>query len=470
MPAHKTDVLVIGGGPGGYAAAFRAADLGLQTTIVEADEQLGGTCLLRGCIPSKALLHVAGLISESREAEGWGLRFQKPEIDLDVMRNWKDGIISRLSGGLSGLCKQRKVDHIQGRAAFESSRSVRIEGNSKVSSIEFGHAIVATGSSPGTLPIFDSNSTRILDSTSALELEDVPKRLLAVGGGIIGLELSTVYAELGSEVTVVELLDGLLPGTDRDLVRPLQNRMEKIFKAIHLNTKVTSTKESQKGITATLEGEVKEAEQTFDRILVSVGRIPNSRGIGLENTQVELSERGFILVDARQRTRDETILAIGDVVEGPGLAHKASHEGKVAAEVLAGEPSAFDSVIPGVVYTDPEVAWCGLTEEQAKQENRKVEVVRFPWAASGRAATIARTEGLTKLVVDPETQRILGVGITGPHAGELIAEGVVAVEMAAVAEDLASSIHPHPSLSESIGIAAEIYLGTATDLYIPKKK
>ncbi len=467
---HTTDLLVIGGGPGGYASAFRAADLGMQVTLVETDDRLGGTCLLRGCIPSKALLHAVALISEAREAKDWGLTFQNPEIDLDALRKWKDGITGRLSGGLSGLCKQRKVTLVRGRAVFETSQSVRVEGSDGPSRIEFNHAIIATGSRPSTLPVFDIGSPRVLDSTSALELEDIPKRILAVGGGIIGLELSTVYAELGSQVTVIEVTDGLLPGVDRDLVRPLQKRMEKIVAGIHLNTSVTAIKETQKSLSVTFEGEIEKKKQTFDKILLSVGRRPNSENIGLENIRVEVTDRGFITVDSQMRTKDERIFAIGDVVEGPGLAHKAAHEGKVAAEVLAGEPAAFDKIIPAVVYTDPEVAWCGLTETRAKQENQQIGVARFPWAASGRAATLGRTEGLTKLVVNPDTGRVLGVGIVGPNAGELIAEGVVAVEMAAVAQDLAESIHPHPSLSESIGIAAEIYLGTATDLYIPKKK
>ena len=467
---HTTDILVIGGGPGGYAAAFRAADLGKQVTLVEADERLGGACLLRGCIPSKALLHAAGLIAESREAKEWGLTFQEPEIDLDALRKRKDSILDRLSGGLSGLCRQRSVDHIRGRATFESSQRVRLEGNDDLSGIDFNHAIVATGSRPATLPIFDLQSPRVLNSTSALELECVPESLLVIGGGYIGLELGTVYAELGSSVTVVEMTDGLLPGADRDLVKPLGNRVAKIFEAIHLNTRVTGIAEVENGIAVSFEGEAAPPEQTFDRILISIGRRPNSGGIGLENTQAEIDDRGFISVDAQQRTRDERILAVGDVAGEPGLAHKATHEGRIAAEVLAGEPAAFDNqAIPAVVFTDPELAWCGLTEIQAKAENLEVEVARFPWAASGRAATLGRSDGLTKLVVEPSTRRILGVGIVGPGAGELIAEGVLAVEMSAIADDLALSIHPHPTLSESIGIAAEIVLGTATDLYIPKK-
>ena len=467
---HTTDILVIGGGPGGYAAAFRAADLGKQVTLVEADARLGGTCLLHGCIPSKALLHVAALIAESRTAKRWGLTFDAPQIDLPAMRKWKDGIINRLTKGLSGLSKQRRVTHLQGRASFENSQTALLEGNDQVDRITFNHAVVATGSRPTVFPMFDLDSPRILDSTSALELANVPETLLVVGGGIIGLELGTVYAELGSQVTVVELLDSLLPGTDPDLVKPLATRLRRTFKGIHTGTRVAHLEEVNDGIEVLLEGKTGQQTRTFEAVLLSVGRRPNSENLGFENTQVEVNERGFIAVDTRMRTRDPHILAIGDVVPGPGLAHKAAHEGKIAAEVLAGEPAAFDGVIPSVVYTDPEVAWCGLTETEAKMQNRKVDVARFPWAASGRAVTLGRVDGLTKLVIDPYTNRVLGVGIVGPHAGDLIAEGVLAVEMAAVAEDLAHSIHPHPTLSESIGIAAEIHLGTATDIYMPKQK
>ena len=467
---HKTELLVIGGGPGGYAAAFRSADLGVRVTVVEADERLGGTCLLRGCIPSKALLHVASLISESREAAAYGLTFAEPEIDLDRMRKWKDGILTKLSRGLDALCKRRKVTRIRGRAAFEASNRVRVSGGEGVTRIDFVHAIVATGSRPAAPPVFSIDSPKILDSDRALELDDIPGRLLAVGGGIIGLELSTVYAQLGSRVTLVEITDGLLPGVDRDLVKPLQKRLEGILDGIHFNTAVAALEEDGSGVTASFEGDYRDGPQTFDNILLSTGRAPNTENLGLENTRVGLSDAGFIVVDSRMRTADSNIYALGDVVDGPGLAHKAAHQGKVAAEVIAGQPAAFDGVVPSVVYTDPEIAWCGLTETLAREQNRPVKIARYPWAASGRAATLGRTEGLTKLVFDPETRRILGAGIVGPNAGELIAEAVLGVEMAALAEDFAHTIHPHPSLSESLGIAAEIHLGTATDLYVPKRK
>ena len=462
---HKTDVLVVGGGTGGYTAAFRAADLGMRVALVESNEKPGGVCLHRGCIPSKALLHVAKLLAESRQAKAWGISFQKPKINLQSLREWKEGVVDKLANGVVELSRRRKVDLIRGRAVFEDSGSVRIEG-SNVPRIEFGHAILAVGSSPAPLPGLDFQSPRLLDSTSALALERIPKTLLVVGGGYIGLELGTVYAELGSRVTVVELTDGLLPGADRDLVRPLHTRVESVLESVLLNTKVVGMKESEAGISVTTEGYGKPTKKTFDQVLVSVGRRPNSSGIGLDRTQVEVDGKGFVKVDARQRTRDDRISAIGDVAGEPMLAHKAAHEGKVAAEVLAGEPSAFDSrAVPAVVFTDPEVAWCGLTETQARQEGREIKSARFPWAASGRAATLGRGEGLTKLIFDPKTQRVLGVGIVGAGAGDLIAEGVVAVEMAAVAQDLALSIHAHPTLSETIGGAAEVFLGIATDLY-----
>jgi dihydrolipoamide dehydrogenase len=466
----KTDILVIGSGPGGYSAAFRAADLGLKVTLVEADERLGGVCLIRGCIPSKALLHVAALKAEAREAKAWGLAFGEPDLDIDALRKWKDGIIDRHTGGLTGLCRRRGVEVVHGRATFESSTRVSIDGNEEVSAIEAGYTIVATGSRPTVVPGLDLKSKRMMDSTGALQLPDIPETLLVIGGGYIGLELGSVYAELGSKVTVVELTDGLLPGADRDLVKPLQERLENSLHAIHLKTKVAGLKEVDGGIEATLEGSVQETS-TFSRVLMSVGRRPNSDNLGLDNTGVVVTARGFIEVDEQQRTADEHILAIGDVAGEPGLAHKAAHEGKVAAEVLAGEPSAFDNkAIPAVVFTDPEVAWCGLTENQAKAEARPVEIARFPWSASGRASTLGRNDGLTKLIIDRSTGRLLGVGICGRGAGELISEGVLAVEMAAVAADLSFIIHPHPTLSESMGIAAEMFLGTATDLYVPKRK
>lgn len=468
MAGHKTDVLVIGSGPGGYTAAFRAADLGMGVALVEADERPGGVCLHRGCIPSKALLHAAKLIAEAREAKAWGVSFQKPRVDLDALRGWKDGIVSRHVGGLVDLCKRRGVTLIRGRAIFEDSGGARVEGP-EGSRVEFGHAILATGSRPATFPGMDLQSPRVMDSTSALKIEEVPKTLLVVGGGYIGLELGTVYAELGSRVTVVELTDGLLPGADRDLVRPLGARVEKVFEAIRLNTKVGGMREVDGGIAVRLEAEGRQVEETFERALVSVGRRPNSAGIGLERTKAEVDRKGFVGVDARQRTRDERILAIGDVAGEPMLAHKAMHEGKVAAEVLAGGPAAFDGVVPAVVFTDPEIAWCGLTETEARRKGVEVKAARFPWAASGRASTLGRNEGMTKLVIDPKTERVLGVGVVGAGAGELIAEGVLAVEMGAVAQDLALSIHPHPTLSETLGGAAEVFLGSATDLYLRRK-
>ncbi|MBT3605893.1 MAG: dihydrolipoyl dehydrogenase [Candidatus Latescibacteria bacterium] len=470
MPeTHKTDLLVIGGGPGGYAAAFRAADLGLSVTLIEADNRLGGTCLLHGCIPSKALLHVAALIAQTQEAQHWGVTFSEPKIDLPALREWKNGIISRLSNGLAGLVRQRKVHHIQGFAEFDSSTSVVVKNNDDVSRIEFGNAIIATGSRPVNIPLFAIDSPRVMNSSEALELDEVPKSLLVVGGGIIGLELGNVYSGLGSEVTVVEMTDALVPGADADLIKPLAARLNRDFKAIHTRTRVTHLEEVNNGIEVHYESNSQQFVETFDRVLLAIGRRPNTDNITIENTKVERNDRGFITVDAQMRTSDANIFAIGDAVPGPGLAHKAAHEGHVAAEVLAGHGAVFDKVVPSVVYTDPEVAWVGLTENEAKQDNRKVDVARFPWAASGKATSIGRTEGLTKIISDPHTHRVLGMGIVGPHAGDLLAEGVLAIEMAAVVEDIAHSIHPHPSLSETVGVAAEIQLGSATDVYMPKK-
>jgi dihydrolipoamide dehydrogenase len=469
MPTHKTQLLVIGGGPGGYAAAFRAADLGMSVTIVDDDDRLGGTCLIRGCIPSKALLHLAAVISETRESAPHGLKFGPPEIDLDAVRAFKDGVVDKLTGGLDGLARQRKVKHVKGRASFGSSQRAIISGNTEIDSIEYDYAIVATGSRPASIPMFEIDSDRVLDSTSALELKDIPESLLVVGGGYIGLELGLVYAELGSKVTVVEMTDGLLPGADRDLVAPLQKRLTGLFDNILLKTAVRKVESGKDGVTVTMDGDKGLVEQKFDKILVSIGRRPNSEGLGLDNTSVVLGERGFIEADDQQRTADSRIFAIGDVAGG-GLAHQAAHQGKVAAEVLAGEPATFDKVVPAVVFTNPEVAWVGLTETQAAAQKKRVEVAKFPWAASGRAMTIGRTDGLTKIIVEPITNRVLGVGIVGPGAGELIAEATLAVEMAAVITDIAETIHPHPTLSESVGIAAEIFEGTATDLYMPKRK
>ena len=470
--AISTDLVVIGGGPGGYPAAFHAADHGMAVTLVNKEASPGGVCLHRGCIPSKALLHVAKLLHEAKEAEQWGITFTKPKIDLEKLRDFKNSVIGSLTGGIEQLCKARGVNLVQARGEFIDSNTLQLKKpDGSAEELKFKHAIVATGSTPAMPGFFDIGDDRVMDSTGALALADVPKKLLVVGGGYIGLEMGSVYAALGSEVTVVEMLAGLLPGADRDLVRPLAGRLKNIFKAIHLKTKVASLKATSKGIVAELEGEGVESPQTFDRVLISIGRRPNSRGCGLENTQVEIDDKGFIVIDKNQRTADPNILAIGDVAGEPMLAHKATREAKVAVETLLGQPAKFDNIaIPAVVFTDPEVAWCGITENEAKAEGRKVSVVRFPWAASGRAQAISRTEGLTKLIVDPDTERVLGVGIVGSGAGEMIAEGVIAVETAAVARDLADSIHAHPTLSETLMEAAEGFFGQATHSYRPPKK
>ena len=467
----ESELVVLGGGPGGYAAAFLAADLGMQVTLVEAEPQLGGTCLLRGCIPSKALLHVARVLSETREMAEWGVDFKQPKIDIDAMRARKDKIISTLAGGLKQLAKKRKVQLIEARATFEDSQTLRLEGPGAASDnrLRFEHCILATGSVPAMPAAFKLPTDRVMDSTGALELKDLPAKLLVVGGGYIGLEMGSVYAELGSQVTVVELTEGLLPGADRDLVKPLHDRLAKRFAAILLGTKVVSLTDRGNGIDVALEGPDGAKTERFDRVLVSIGRRPNSVGLGLENTQVELDERKFVVTDDQQRTADPHILAIGDVAGEPMLAHKASHQGKVAVEALHGEPAAFEPLaIPAVVFTDPEIAWAGPTEEQAKAQGIDFEVAKYPWAASGRAQALGRTEGMTKFLIDPESERVLGVGIVGPGAGDLIAEGVVAIEMGATVRDVTGSIHPHPTLSETLGNAAEVFLGTATEIYRPR--
>src|ERR1700691_1121590 len=469
---QKLRIVVIGGGPGGYAAAFLAADLGMHVTLIDPEANPGGVCLYRGCIPSKALLHVAKLIEESQQSKNWGIEFSAPKIDLSRLRSWKEGIIKRLTGGLGQLSKQRKVEYIQGRAAFENSTTLRItKADSTETSLSFDKIIIATGSRPAIIPSFQLDSPRLMDSTGALNLEDIPGTLLVVGGGYIGLELGSVYAALGTRVTVVEMLPGLLPGADRDLVLPLHKRLEKLFETILLNTTVAAVKDEGAGIRATFEGpEVKEREKVFDRVLVSVGRKPNSEIPGLEKTQVKLGPKGFVQVNKQLQTDDPSIYAIGDLVGEPMLAHKASHEGRTAVEAIAGHKVAFEpAAMPAVVFTDPEVAWCGLTETQAQKENREVKVARFPWAASGRAITIDRTEGMTKLLIDPQTERVLGVGIVGAGAGELIAEGVLAMEMGALAKDIALTIHPHPTLSETVMNSAEVFFGTSTDIYRPKR-
>jgi len=465
-------IAVIGGGPGGYAAAFLAADLGMKVTLIDPELNPGGVCLYRGCIPSKALLHVAKLIDESRHAKNWGIEYGDPKIDLPRLRSWKDSVIKKLTGGLGQLSKQRKVEYIQGRAAFENSNTLRVSRTSGgEDSLTFDRIVIATGSRPAIIPSLKLETPRMMDSTSALDLSEVPGTLLVVGGGYIGLELGTVYAALGSKVSIVEMLPGLLPGADRDLVLPLHKRMEKIFDSILLNTTVAAVKEEANGIRVTFDGpEVKERERVFDKVLVSVGRKPNSEIPGLGKTQVKVGQRRFIQVNKQLQTDDPAIYAIGDVVGEPMLAHKASHEGRTAVEAIAGHRVAFEpNAIPAVVFTDPEIAWCGLTETQAQKENREIKVARFPWAASGRAMTIDRTEGMTKLLIDPQTERVLGVGIVGAGAGELIAEGVLAIEMGALAHDIALTIHPHPTLSETVMNSAEVFFGTSTDVYRPKR-
>jgi dihydrolipoamide dehydrogenase len=465
-------IAVIGAGPGGYAAAFLAADLGMTVTLIDPEINPGGVCLYRGCIPSKALLHVAKLIDESRHAKNWGIDYADPNIDLPRLRSWKEGVVKKLTAGLGVLSKQRKVEYIQGRAAFENSNTLRVSrASGSEDSLTFDRIVIATGSRPAIIPSLKLETSRMMDSTSALDLSEVPGTLLVIGGGYIGLELGTVYAALGSKVSVVEMLSGLLPGADRDLVLPLHKRMEKIFDSILLNITVGTVKEEPNGIRVTFDGpEVKEREKVFDKVLVSVGRKPNSEIPGLEKTQIKVGQRGFIQVNKQLQTDDPAIYAIGDVVGEPMLAHKAMHEGRTAAEAIAGHKVAFEpNAIPAVVFTDPEVAWCGLTETEAQKQNREVKITRFPWAASGRAMTIDRTEGMTKLIIDPQTERVLGVGIVGAGAGELIAEGVLAIEMGALAKDIALTIHPHPTLSETLMNSAEVFFGTSTDIYRPKR-
>ena len=465
-------IAVVGGGPGGYAATFLAADLGMKVTLIDPEVNPGGVCLYRGCIPSKALLHVAKLIEESEQAKNWGIEFSAPKINLEQLRGWKESVVKRLTGGLGQLSKQRKVQYIQGKAGFDSSTKLRVtKADGSQESLTFDRILLATGSRPSVIPSLKLNSPRMLDSTGALDLQDIPKTLLVVGGGYIGLELGSVYGALGTKVTVVEMLPGLLPGADRDLVLPLHKRLEKMFDGIWLNTTVKSLKQESGGIRATFDGaDVKEREKVFDKVLVSVGRKPNSEIPGLDKTRVHVDPKGFIQVNKQLQTDDPSIFAIGDVVGEPMLAHKAMHEGRTAIEAMAGRKVGFEPhAIPAVVFTDPEVAWAGLTETQAKEAGREIAVAKFPWGASGRAITLDRPEGLTKLILDPKTERILGVGIVGAGAGELIAEGVLAIEMAALAGDLELTIHPHPTLSETVMNAAEVFFGTSTDVYRPKR-
>ena len=471
MTDTRYDVAVVGAGPGGYAAAFQAADLGLRTVLIDQEPQLGGVCLLRGCIPSKALLHVARLITEAEEAQVWGIEFGKPRLDLEALRQrMKTAVIGKLTKGVHTLAMSRKVDVIRGRATFKNATTLELSESNGPMEVSFAHAILATGSRPSMPAALKIEDARVMDSSGALEVPDVPPRLLVIGGGYIGLELGTVYQALGSEVTLVEALPRLLTGVDADLVRPLQQRIQRRFKAILLETQVEKLEARKDGIAATYAGKAGSSTEVFDRVLVAVGRRPNSEQLGLERTKVALSDKGFVEVDRQRRTSEPSIFAIGDVAGEPMLAHKATHEGLIAARVIAGQQAAFDAAaIPAVVFTDPEIAWCGLTEEAAKASGQAVTIARFPWAASGRATTLGRNDGVTKLVLDAESGRILGVGFCGVGAGELIAEGVLAVEMGAVAEDLAVSIHPHPTLSETLMEAAESFRGHATHIYTSKR-
>ena len=467
------NIAVIGAGPGGYAAAFLAADLGMNVTLIDKEKNPGGVCLYRGCIPSKALLHVAKLLDETEQAKNWGIEFGKPKIDLDKLRDWKNKVVDKLTSGVGTVAKFRKVNFVQGTAAFKNSKTLVVNRtDSKKEELEFDKIIIATGSRIASIPSLDIKSKRLLNSTTALDLPAIPKSLLVIGGGYIGLELGSVYQALGSKVSVVEMLDGLLPGADRDLVYHLSKRIKEKFDKIMLNSKVVELKEVNDGLQVKMEDkEGKIIEENYDYILISVGRKPDTSGLGLENTKVKVDDRGWIKVNEQLKTDDPDIYAIGDIIGEPMLAHKASHEGRVAVEAIAGHKVAFEpKAIPAVVFTDPEIAWAGLTELQAKEKNMDVEVAKFPWAASGRAVTLDRSDGVTKLIVDNQTHRILGVGICGPGAGELIAEGVLAIEMAANVTDLKLTIHPHPTLSETLMEAAEVFFGQSTHMYKPKKK
>ena len=461
----QTQVAVIGGGPGGYTAAFRAADLGLDVALINAEERLGGVCLLRGCIPSKVYLEVSNLIHETRTAEDWGVSYGDPAFDIDALRSRKDNVVRRLVNGLEHLCEQRNIELINARAVFEGPNRVRLTG-SDLAAVEFEHAILATGSRSMTLEGIDfSEDSRIMNSAQCLDLPEIPEKFLVVGGGYIGLGMASFYAALGSRVTVVEMTDGLLPGTDRDLVKPVQQKGEQYFEAMYFNTVVSEFDEQEDEVVVQLDGDVEETEQRFDRVLIAVGRQANTSDLGLENTRVELNEEGCVIVDDQRRTGERSIFAIGDITGPPLLAHKAMHEGKVAAEAISGEPAAYDvRAVPAVVYTDPEIAWCGLSETDAEKEGIEIGVGRFPWRASGRAITKGTSEGLTKLIFDPETNRLLGMGIVGKNAESMISEGALAIEMGAVAEDLALTVHPHPTLSETESEAAEAFLGIATHI------
>ncbi|MGB3117479.1 MAG: dihydrolipoyl dehydrogenase [Verrucomicrobiales bacterium] len=471
MESIKSDIVIVGGGPGGYAAAFYAADLGRQVTLIERDDRLGGVCMNRGCIPSKALLNASHTIVAARESAKRGISFGEPEINLDKLREWKSGILTKLAGGLKMLAEKRGVTVIHGRGYFEDSSTLRVETESGQQFLSFSKAIVAVGSRPALPKVFDLGNPRVMTSTEALEIEEIPEKLLVIGGGYIGMELGTVYATLGSRVTVVEALDSILLGADPDLARPVLLYAKKAFQELRFKAKVTKMSTVGKQIKVITEHEGNQLEELYDRVLVSVGRSPNSQDLGLENTVAVLDDKGFIVVNERQQSADPNIFAIGDIAGGVMLAHKASKEARIAVEEITGDnQGASQAVIPAVVFTDPEVAWCGLTESEAKAKGIDVRVAKFPWGASGRAMTLDRVDGLTKLIIEPGTDRILGVGIVGQGAGELIGEGIVAVEMGATAKDLALIVHPHPTLSETLMEAAEVYYGHATHTLAAKPK
>ncbi len=467
---EKKELIVIGAGPGGYAAAFLASDLGIKTTLIDGADNPGGVCLYRGCIPSKALLHAAKIINDSVEAKQIGIDFSKPRLDINKLRKWKDDVVRKLTSGLGQLSKQRKVEYIKGTAKFLDAETIEVASNNVASKYNFENIIIATGSYPAMIPGIDGVSKNILDSTSALEINDIPGSMLIIGGGYIGLELGTVYAALGTKITVAEMLPRILTGVDEDLMKVLFKKVKSAFESVMMETKVVSVTESANGIKVVFENVRKEkSEKTFDKILVAAGRKPDSKNLGLENTGVEVDSKGFIKVDNQLRTSVRNIFAIGDIAGEPMLAHKASHEGRTAVEVISGKKVVFEpKAIPAVIFTDPEIAWCGLTETDAKKENREITIAKFPWAASGRSLTLNRSDGFTKLIIDTDTERILGGGIVGPGAGDLISEIILAVEMEANAADIKLSIHPHPTLSETIMESAEVFFGQSTHLYKPK--
>ena len=466
-----TDILVIGSGPGGYAAAFRAADLGREVTLVDKDPTLGGVCLNRGCIPSKTLLHIAKVLEEAESLKKMGVTFTKPTIDIDLVRDWKNKVVSQLSGGIGQMAKARKVNTVQAEATFLSDNEVQLKSESSTEIITFDHCVVASGSSSSIIPGIPFDNENVLTSKTALDLKKIPESLLVIGGGYIGLEMGTVFSTLGSSVSVAEFLPNLLPGADPDLVKPLARKLKKEFSEIHLSTKITKVEQAKSGVMdVTMEKNGEEITKQYEQVLVSVGRKPNTEKMGVDKTNIKVNEQGFISVDKYQQTSVKNIFAIGDIVGNPMLAHKATHEGKVAAEVICGLPAAFDAkAIPAVIFTDPEIAWVGVTETEAKESGIPYEKGEFPWAASGKSLALGRNEGRTKILFDKDTKRTIGVGIVGPNAGDLISEGALAIEMGADAEDISLTVHPHPTLGETFANAAEVFEGTVTDLYIPKK-